>query len=96
MVWLGTDPLAAPLPGWKPQAGTPALRWHIPASCTCCDIQSLTSANDPTVVGPAPPTSRWVQIHWLRIILDEGHMLGTSLDLTNKLALACALRAERR
>ena len=37
-----------------------------------------------------------MQVHWLRIILDEGHMLGASLALTNKLALACALKAERR
>ena len=50
----------------------------------------------PQLLDRNPHTPQWVQIHWLRIILDEGHMLGTSLDLTNKLALACALRAERR
>lgn len=38
----------------------------------------------------------WMQIHWLRIILDEGHMLGTSLTMTNKLQMAISLRAERR
>ena len=37
-----------------------------------------------------------MQIHWLRIILDEGHMLGTSLTMTGKLKMAISLRAERR
>lgn len=37
-----------------------------------------------------------MQIHWLRIILDEGHMLGASLAMTNKLQMAISLRAERR
>ncbi|KAK9795946.1 hypothetical protein WJX73_001584 [Symbiochloris irregularis] len=37
-----------------------------------------------------------LQVHWLRVILDEGHMLGASLSITNKLQMACALRAERR
>ena len=36
-----------------------------------------------------------VQIHWLRVILDEGHMLGASLSMTNKLQMACALKADR-
>lgn len=36
------------------------------------------------------------QIHWLRIIIDEGHMLGSSMSITNKLQMACALRADRR
>lgn len=36
------------------------------------------------------------QVHWLRVIVDEGHMLGNSLQMTNKLAMACALRADRR
>lgn len=36
-----------------------------------------------------------VQVHWLRVILDEGHMLGASLAMTNKLQMACSLRAER-
>ena len=34
-----------------------------------------------------------LQVHWQRIILDEGHMLGASLAVTNKLQMACALRA---
>ena len=37
-----------------------------------------------------------LQVHWLRIIVDEGHMLGNSLAMTNKLQMACALRADRR
>ena len=37
-----------------------------------------------------------LQVHWQRIILDEGHMLGASLAVTNKLQMACALRAECR
>ena len=41
-------------------------------------------------------TPTCMQIHWLRIVLDEGHMLGASLALTNKLAMSCALTAERR
>lgn len=36
------------------------------------------------------------QVHWLRVIVDEGHMIGNSLYMTNKLQMACALRAERR
>jgi SNF2 family DNA or RNA helicase len=37
-----------------------------------------------------------LQVHWLRIIIDEGHSLGASLGLTNKLAMAVQLRAARR
>ncbi|KAI8470158.1 MAG: SNF2 family N-terminal domain-containing protein [Monoraphidium minutum] len=36
-----------------------------------------------------------LQVHWLRVILDEGHTLG-SPNITNKLAMACELSAERR
>ena len=35
------------------------------------------------------------QVHWLRVILDEGHKVGGAV-LTNKLAMAANLRAERR
>lgn len=49
--------------------------------------QSLTTPH------AAPPTR---QVHWLRIILDEGHTLGASLAITNKRAVACELRTERR
>jgi SNF2 family DNA or RNA helicase len=37
-----------------------------------------------------------LQVHWLRVILDEGHMLGASLGITNRVSMACALAAERR
>jgi hypothetical protein len=37
-----------------------------------------------------------MQVHWLRIILDEGHTLGASLAPTNKFSCACELTAERR
>ncbi|XP_028770015.1 F-box protein At3g54460 [Neltuma alba] len=37
-----------------------------------------------------------MQIHWLRIILDEGHTLGSSLNLTNKLQMAISLTASNR
>lgn len=43
-----------------------------------------------------PSMLQHMQIHWLRIILDEGHMLGASLSMTNKLQMAVSLRAERR
>ncbi|XP_031373189.1 F-box protein At3g54460 isoform X1 [Punica granatum] len=36
------------------------------------------------------------QVHWLRIILDEGHTLGSSLSLTNKLQMAISLAASSR
>ncbi len=37
-----------------------------------------------------------LQVHWLRLILDEGHLLGASTSITNKLQMAIELRAERR
>jgi len=37
-----------------------------------------------------------VQVHWLRIIVDEGHSLGASLGITNKLSMAVKLTAQRR
>jgi hypothetical protein len=36
------------------------------------------------------------QIHWFRVILDEGHTLGSSLALTNKLQMAVSLVASNR
>lgn len=39
--------------------------------------------------------SALVQVHWLRVILDEGHKIG-GLAMTNKLQMATALHAERR
>ncbi|VFQ92106.1 unnamed protein product [Cuscuta campestris] len=40
--------------------------------------------------------SALMQVHWLRIVLDEGHTLGSSLSLTNKLQMAVSLRATNR
>ncbi|XVF82193.1 hypothetical protein PTKIN_Ptkin16aG0025500 [Pterospermum kingtungense] len=40
--------------------------------------------------------SALMQVHWLRIILDEGHTLGSSLNLTNKLQMAISLTASSR
>lgn len=37
-----------------------------------------------------------MQVHWLRIMLDEGHTLGSSLSLTNKLQMAINLPASNR
>ncbi|KAI4323540.1 hypothetical protein L6164_023137 [Bauhinia variegata] len=37
-----------------------------------------------------------MQVHWLRIVLDEGHTLGSSVSLTNKLQMAISLMASNR
>lgn len=37
-----------------------------------------------------------MQVHWLRVILDEGHTLGSSLNLTNKLQMAISLVSSNR
>jgi hypothetical protein len=42
------------------------------------------------------PWCGWLQVHWLRVLIDEGHSLGASLGLTNKLAMAMQLRTARR
>ncbi|KAL8144420.1 hypothetical protein V2J09_017452 [Rumex salicifolius] len=36
------------------------------------------------------------QVHWRRVMLDEGHTLGSSLSLTNKLQMAISLVASTR
>jgi len=36
-----------------------------------------------------------LQVHWLRLVLDEGHTLG-ALAATNKMTCAVNLRAGRR
>lgn len=36
-----------------------------------------------------------LQVHWLRVLLDEGHTLG-ALAMTNKLQMATELLVERR
>ncbi|XP_010554480.1 PREDICTED: F-box protein At3g54460 [Tarenaya hassleriana] len=37
-----------------------------------------------------------MQVHWLRVMLDEGHTLGCSLSLTNKFQMAISLTACNR
>ncbi|KAH9292175.1 hypothetical protein KI387_042634 [Taxus chinensis] len=37
-----------------------------------------------------------MRVHWVRVILDEGHTLGSSLSLTNKLQMAISLTASCR
>ncbi|KAF3434278.1 hypothetical protein FNV43_RR25381 [Rhamnella rubrinervis] len=37
-----------------------------------------------------------MQVHWLRVMLDEGHTLGSSVSLTNKLQMAISLMASNR
>ncbi|GLT88566.1 hypothetical protein SLE2022_065860 [Rubroshorea leprosula] len=40
--------------------------------------------------------SALMQVHWLRVMLDEGHTLGSSFSLTNKLQMAISLVASNR
>ena len=37
-----------------------------------------------------------MQVHWLRIMLDEGHTLGSSVNVTNKMQMAVSLSASNR
>lgn len=54
---------------------------HRPAVAPCASSNRLP-------VLPLPATT---QVHWLRVVLDEGHTLG-SPNITNKLAMACEVR----
>lgn len=40
--------------------------------------------------------SALMHVHWLRVMLDEGHTLGSSLSLTNKMQMAVSLMASNR
>ncbi|KAK6933960.1 SNF2, N-terminal [Dillenia turbinata] len=40
--------------------------------------------------------SALMQVHWLRVVLDEGHTLGSSVSMTNKLQMAISLMASNR
>lgn len=42
-----------------------------------------------------PLANALMRVHWLRVILDEGHTLGGA-SVTSKLQMATALHAERR
>lgn len=37
-----------------------------------------------------------MQVHWFRVMFDEGHTLGSSLNLTNKLQISVSLTASNR
>lgn len=37
-----------------------------------------------------------MQVHWMRVMLDEGHTLGSSINLTNKMQMAVSLSASNR
>ncbi|KAL2898231.1 hypothetical protein RDABS01_040013 [Bienertia sinuspersici] len=37
-----------------------------------------------------------MQVHWMRVMLDEGHTLGSSVALTNKMQMAVSLSASNR
>ncbi|KAL9239942.1 hypothetical protein vseg_014213 [Gypsophila vaccaria] len=43
-----------------------------------------------------PKMSALLQVHWMRVVLDEGHTLGSSLNLTNKMQMAVTLCASNR
>lgn len=57
------------------------LRWPWPRLCPWLGLKATV-----------PPA---LQVHWLRVILDEGHKIG-GLAMTNKLQMATAVHAERR
>ncbi|XP_078446804.1 SNF2 domain-containing protein / helicase domain-containing protein / F-box family protein isoform X2 [Wolffia australiana] len=56
----------------------------------------ITTFNRLSVEWGAWRKSVLMQVHWLRVILDEGHTLGSSLSLTNKLQMAISMKAKRR
>ena len=56
----------------------------------------LTTFNRLSVEWGSWRRSALMQVHWLRVILDEGHTLGSSLSLTNKLQMAISITASYR
>ncbi|CAA6663532.1 unnamed protein product [Spirodela intermedia] len=56
----------------------------------------ITTFNRLSVEWGAWRRSVLMQVHWLRVILDEGHTLGSSLSLTNKLQMAISMTASCR
>lgn len=56
----------------------------------------ITTFNRLSAEWSPPKRSVLMQVHWLRIMLDEGHTLGSSLNLTNKLQMAISLAATNR
>ncbi|GAB2209435.1 hypothetical protein Drorol1_Dr00026649 [Drosera rotundifolia] len=56
----------------------------------------ITTFNRLSVEWSPNKRSLLMQVHWLRVILDEGHTLGSSLNLTNKLQMVVSLIASSR
>ncbi|XP_002965572.2 F-box protein At3g54460 [Selaginella moellendorffii] len=56
----------------------------------------ITTFNRLSIEWNSRESSLLMQIHWFRIILDEGHTLGASFSLTNKLQMAVNMRASCR
>ena len=72
----------------KKQAAPHTLAWEY-------DVV-ITTFNRLSTEWSTRENSLLMRVHWLRIILDEGHTLGASLTLTNKLQMAISLHASRR
>ncbi|XP_062093158.1 F-box protein At3g54460 [Humulus lupulus] len=56
----------------------------------------ITTFNRLSVEWGTHKRSVLMQVHWLRVMLDEGHTLGSSVGLTNKLQMAVSLVASNR
>lgn len=56
----------------------------------------ITTFSRLSAEGSHKKRSALLQVHWLRVMLDEGHTLGSSLNLTNKLKMAILLNASSR
>ncbi|XP_072961356.1 F-box protein At3g54460 [Typha angustifolia] len=56
----------------------------------------ITTFNRLSVEWDPRKRSVLMQVHWYRVMLDEGHTLGSGLSLTNKLLMACSLAASSR
>ena len=74
-----------------------ALAWDYDVVLTTFTLlSSLTTAAGPVPSSAVVPSSHVLfRVHWLRVFLDEGHLLGTAA-VTNRLRATCALKAERR
>ncbi|KAL4420646.1 hypothetical protein ABPG75_010302 [Micractinium tetrahymenae] len=67
------------------------LAWEADVVLTTMDTMSAEwQAGNPIGCSPL------MQVRWLRIVVDEGHKLGSAGGMTNKLQMASLLHAERR
>ncbi|KFK34687.1 hypothetical protein AALP_AA5G178200 [Arabis alpina] len=64
-----------------------SLAWDYDVVITT--FSRLSAEWNPRKKSPSP----LIQVHWLRVMLDEGHTLGSSLSLTNKFQMAVSLTA---